>query len=124
MSTADTYLVFFAAVSVADTLFVIWLSGSVLLNAVVYITGEKLSARINTWLLVLYSLFALTLFGRWVVTLTKVVELTELLREQGEALPAVEVSMLFGVSMVSLFVLFSLFTGGHILSRRTKIRVI
>ena len=104
MTVAEAYLVFFAAINTADSLFEIWLAGSLAVNAGVYCWGERFTAAINTWVLLLYCLFAAPLIARWGIALNKVLEVADLLRNQGESLPQPQVSALFGMAMI-LFVI-------------------
>lgn len=124
MTVAETYLVFFAAIDTADSLFVIWLAGTLIVNAAVYFLADKTTQSINTWILILYGLFAVALLGRWGVTLNKVMDLAQSLRDHGESLPASGVTATLGVAMAVLCILSSAITLSHLWSRRRKVRII
>ena len=124
MTVAETYLVLFAALGTADTLFFGWLLVTALVCGLVIFKADSLTRVMSNWLLVLYGLFAVVVIGRWGIVLTKVLDLLDALRELGESLPAQQISMVFGIAAIALFFLGSGVTIRLILGKRSRVRVI
>jgi hypothetical protein len=124
MTIAENYLVLFAALETADTLFLAWIAVSLIACATALFFNDRLTRAMGNWLLFLYLLFALVMAGRWGVVLSKVLELLGTLREQGESFPSPQISLLLGLASIAIFFIGSVVTARLILVRRSKVRVI
>ena len=124
MSVAETYLALFAAIDAADFLLVIWLTVTLLLNALILFHPERITRSMNTLLITLYVLFSVFIIGRWGVIVARVMEFLNSLREAGEALPPQSLSMVFGLAGVLFLLGFSVITLQHLRSKRGRVRVI
>ncbi|MDA0926665.1 MAG: hypothetical protein O2861_01145 [Proteobacteria bacterium] len=124
MSVSETYLVMFAAIEAADFLLVIWLAVTLLLNFILIFHPERVTRTMNSYLLALYSLFALFVIGRWGVLVSKVMDMLAALRDAGESLPPQSLTMTFGLAGVVFLLGFTCLTLQHLRSRRGRTRVI
>lgn len=124
MSVSETYLVMFAAIEAADSLLLIWLSVTVLLNYFLVFQPERATRTMNSYLLALYLLFVVFIIGRWGLIASKILDMLAGLREAGEVLPPRSLSMSFGLAGAGFVLGFTLLTLQHLRSRRSRVRVI
>ena len=124
MTIAEIYLVLFSALGTADTLFLGWVVVSVAACTAVIFFSDRFTRVMSNWLLTLYLLFCVVMVGRWGIVLSKVLDLLAMLREQGESLPAPQISMIFGLATIAVYFIGSVVTARLILARRSRIRVI